>query len=590
MLVVGLLMGLLAATTVAIGTAPPGPGLDPDAESYLGAAQAVVRGDGLRVPTSGWADADSTEPLTHFPPGFPLAVAAPVTLGASPVQAARWIIVVSALVTWTTLVVLVGRVAGARAGVGVGVAALATPAIATVHLSILSEPSFLTALVLTLTGMVALTRAAPVAPALAGDAGRAAQLDGTSLGTPAEATATGAPRIAAADEARRGGHVRKPGWSGVALRTTAALGDGGRGSAVGGMRRVALVAAGTGVAAAAAVSLRYAGFSIVAAAALWVAFDRRLARRSTQTLALALALILAPTLCTVGPWLVRATRLAGPRGVRALAAYGQLGNTLREGVQTLASWVVPVGDGWWRVAVLAVVLAGVAAMGASAWRRVRRTEVALGPAVPAVVSAHRSATVLRVVAVTAACYLDFVLISRQFADPNIPFDERILAPLLLLAEIAIALVIATWWRGRRRWSRLTVTGALAVWLALSAGTTISRIAFAREDGDDFASSDWRESPTIAWVRSPSGGADRTLYSNWPAALYFHAHRAARDLPDRLDAATIARFRDRLSRTGGVVVAFTTPSPDVASPDSLARRAGLRPVARFADGTVWDTPP
>ena len=35
----------------------------------------------------------------------------------------------------------------------------------------------------------------------------------------------------------------------------------------------------------------------------------------------------------------------------------------------------------------------------------------------------------------------------------------------------------------------------------------------------------------------------------------------------------------------LVVAFDAPSPDVAPPDSIARRLGLRRV-RFVDGAVW----
>jgi hypothetical protein len=35
-------MGVAAATTCVIGTALPGPGLDPDAQSYVGAAVSLV--------------------------------------------------------------------------------------------------------------------------------------------------------------------------------------------------------------------------------------------------------------------------------------------------------------------------------------------------------------------------------------------------------------------------------------------------------------------------------------------------------------------------------------------------------------------
>jgi hypothetical protein len=173
------------------------------------------------------------------------------------------------------------------------------------------------------------------------------------------------------------------------------------------------------------------------------------------------------------------------------------------------------------------------------------------------------------------------------ADPNIPFDERMLAPLFLLGEIGIGLLVAAWWPRGSRVGRAAVAIVLAAWLVASAVVTGQRIASAREDGNDFASSDWRDSPTVAWVRSPAGGAQRVLYTNWPAALYFQAGRASHDLPETLDAMTLHRFRDRLARSQGAIVAFTEPSPDVASPDSLARLMGLHTVARFPDGTIWD---
>ena len=113
------------------------------------------------------------------------------------------------------------------------------------------------------------------------------------------------------------------------------------------------------------------------------------------------------------------------------------------------------------------------------------------------------------------------------------------------------------------------------------------MASALAEGNDLASVEWRESPTIAWVRTAAAG--RVLFTNWPAPLYFHAHRATHTLPEVLDALTLHRFRDRLEHQHGLVVAFSAPSVDVASPDSLAARLQLRAVARLGDGIVWEAP-
>jgi len=155
---VAAILGGVAALVVAIGTGPPGPGLDPDAQSYVGAAASLVRLGSYRVPTSGWAAMDTTEPLTHFPPGLSTAIAAPMLLGVPALQAGRLILVVAAFVTWAGLVAFLARVAGLPTAVGVGAAALCTPALVNVHLSILSEPPFLSALVGVLAGMWAMSR------------------------------------------------------------------------------------------------------------------------------------------------------------------------------------------------------------------------------------------------------------------------------------------------------------------------------------------------------------------------------------------------------------------------------------------------
>jgi hypothetical protein len=140
--------------------------------------------------------------------------------------------------------------------------------------------------------------------------------------------------------------------------------------------------------------------------------------------------------------------------------------------------------------------------------------------------------------------------------------------------------------GRRAAAAVAAIGALA-WGALSFASTDDNVTYALEEGSDFASLEWRDSPTLAWVRAH--GAGHALFTNWPVAVYFHLGRASRDLPASLDSTTLAEFAERLRRRNGVVVAFTAPSPDVASPDSIARRLALRPVARFSDGVVWEAP-
>src|SRR4051812_10411654 len=137
-------------------TSPPGPGLDPDAASYLGAAESLARGSGYRVPVADWAAADSTSALTHFPPGYPTAIAIPITLGVVPRQAARIVDAVAAFIEFAVVVALVASAAGELAALCLAAALLVMHPIAVIHLSVLSEPLYLACTVCALFAMVRL--------------------------------------------------------------------------------------------------------------------------------------------------------------------------------------------------------------------------------------------------------------------------------------------------------------------------------------------------------------------------------------------------------------------------------------------------
>jgi len=148
--VLAVLLGAVACYGVLAVTEPPGPGLDPDTMSYLGAAESLVRHGTLRIPAAHWPSADSTEALGHFPPGFPILIAIPVALGAPPVQSARGIEAAAAFATVALAVWLVGAVAGAGAGALAGAVLLVSPSFAFDHWQVVSEPLCLALLMATL--------------------------------------------------------------------------------------------------------------------------------------------------------------------------------------------------------------------------------------------------------------------------------------------------------------------------------------------------------------------------------------------------------------------------------------------------------
>ena len=135
-------------------TTAPGPGLDPDAMSYLGAAQSLVHNGTLRIPAAPWWSDSTTAPLAHFPPGYSTVLAVPIGLGADARLAARIVQALSAGLTTIAVMLMLWPVAGAWGAV-LGVIAIAmSPAIVVSHLSVLSEPLFLALVTLAMWSMV----------------------------------------------------------------------------------------------------------------------------------------------------------------------------------------------------------------------------------------------------------------------------------------------------------------------------------------------------------------------------------------------------------------------------------------------------
>jgi len=114
---------------------------------------------------------------------------------------------------------------------------------------------------------------------------------------------------------------------------------------------------------------------------------------------------------------------------------------------------------------------------------------------------------------------------------------------------------------------------------------------AETGGGDFGSRDWRESAMLAWARAQD--PSKTLYANWPCAVWFHLDRRVRMLPDSTEAAnaaTMRKFVERMRASDGVLVAWNLQTPETAHTDSLVARGGLVRIAQFEDGAVYMAPP
>jgi hypothetical protein len=499
------LLGIVAFTLVLLITEPPGPGLDPDALHYMGAAESVAAHLAYRVPTAEWASADSTSPLAHFPPGFSTALALPVRLGMAPTQAARLVEAVAAAVTITVLVLLVSGAATPLAGILAATALFATNAMYEVHVSVLSEPLFLACVALTLAAMVH----APDRPLRAG--------------------------------------------------IPAALG--------------ALT--------------RYAGMSLVGAVALWQLLQH--APLATRLRRAVVAVV--PAFVLQGVWVLRTRHTAGPTAIRHFAVYtAGLRATLAQGGETLAAWLVPdpdasvtpmPGHGWVALAAGVVLLLVAVAGARHAWRAVHAAPADDGPA------PLRATRLIEASVVLMGCYMGMIAVSRLFADPTIPLDNRLLAPVLLLATAIAATTIARWWRGAHSTlARIAMTGALLAWWTASAAVTYDDAEYALERGSDFAGEQWRTSELLAWART--SGSRQPLYTNWSAPVYFYLHRPSRQVPLRDDVTALAAFPDALRARDGRALLFDVAGEEYATAEQLLGTGRFRVVARLNDGVVLAT--
>jgi hypothetical protein len=501
--VAGLAFGILAFALVLEITAPPGPGLDTDAMTYLGAAESMARHGALVVPGNDW-HADSTSPLARFPPGYPVAIALASRAGMEPIEGARLVNAMAAFVTVATLVMLVCEATTLLVGLSFGAVLVVLPAMHEVHVSVLSEPLYLALTALALAAM-----------------------------------------------------VRRPERPGL-----------------------------TGAVAALAPLVRYVGVSVLVAAAIWAIWPAAGTRARLRRLAWALG----PGVVALGLWVLRTSRVASMDSIRQVALYDGLSESLRQGVTAIAAWLVPDPRRWMPLlphrALVAALIAGlvvlVMALGVRSLMRSRRM-----PANQA--DAHRARVELAwrlmlASAVMVGCYLAMLVTSRLLADPGIPFDQRLLSPVIVLATMAITVAAFHWWVGVSSMApRIAVLGVGFAWWCAASMVTAGEARRVRREGSGYGTERWRRSDVIEWGRT--AGTGHPLFSNRPPAVYFHLHRPVRDVPAVEDAARMQEFADRVRAENGRVLMFRTAASWFVTIDSLTRATTLRPVFEGASGVV-----
>jgi hypothetical protein len=333
------------------------------------------------------------------------------------------------------------------------------------------------------------------------------------------------------------------------------------------------------VLAAATVLVRYAGASLAVALVLDALLAARDASWRERIRRVALAGVIPAA--ALGAWALSRPKTGGEKIRHAGFYFAGMNDTLQEGIDTAARWLAPGIET--RTAQLGVALAMLVALTVLLARTARMARAACREHGERQRETHTN----RAVALIVVSYAAVIGASRLLADPAIPLDDRMFAPVFLLAIIALAPALAHWWRRARPAASLLSAVVAAVWLVRAAHASADAVRDYRVDGGDLASREWRLSSLVEFARDADAGV--RLYSNWPSAIWFHTRRSVSEMPEALDPKTVAAFRAKLGREHGAVIAFNSKSPDVAPPDSLARLAGLVKVFTGADGAVWRAP-
>ncbi|MBN2256726.1 MAG: hypothetical protein JW704_02730 [Anaerolineaceae bacterium] len=146
-------------------------------------------------------------------------------------------------------------------------------------------------------------------------------------------------------------------------------------------------------------------------------------------------------------------------------------------------------------------------------------------------------------------YFVVLALSRLFFDPFIPFDARILGPILLVIILLTSVLI------RDIWSRLHILIKCALLIMITAimivngYRTYTTMCSYYEQGRGYNSARDHVSETYAYLRNYP---DTPIYSNAPAALYFWIERHTYPLPG---SSELAGMKQAISQSGGFVVIF-----------------------------------
>jgi 4-amino-4-deoxy-L-arabinose transferase-like glycosyltransferase len=317
---------------------------------------------------------------------------------------------------------------------------------------------------------------------------------------------------------------------------------------------------------------RYVGFSLVAVFTLALLVNRSLKRpRRFMDIGLFLFLSLLPSII----WFIRNRLVSGTLANRVISWHPITEEKFASLVKAVLSWgLVPQRLAIGRETLAFSFIAAVLMIASLIWLFRNWPRQGAAPAQEFTLQ------------LSCWAYLGLLAVSLNWIDATTPLDNRILMPLYLNILLLLGIGMALLWQRPGLLPRLMAVGML-LWFSYFTLTRLDgAVLDLTRDGQDYASLEWKSSPTIQFIREQD---PPLVYTNDVTAIYFLAGKDSVGIPNfKSNEAEFQGMRESLRSTGGFLVLFGTLTGEFASQDEITQ--GMTLVGQFEDGVVYQNSP
>ena len=349
-----------------------------------------------------------------------------------------------------------------------------------------------------------------------------------------------------------------------------------------------------GVLAGMAYLTRYAGLALVATFLVALAVLHRSWRSGLRSV----GIFLLGFLPWAAGWAIRNEVVAGNVNNRLLMWHPITASNFETALYNVSTFLVPV-EAWRRELfkapgifdVLIVLILGAVLVWEVVTVRAQWSEAAVGPGKPRETRpTHDGIGFTNGLYVFG--YLASIFASMSLFDASTKFKVRILAPVYV--SLLILLVLLGKWLWNKRREAVIVLAALL--FGMSAYGQAAAIAELSRGGQGFASFQWYDSKTMAFLRTVPPSVH--IFTNEPEAVYLYTGRGVYVLPDRFDPVTaearpgfsqgVAEMQAEIKSGRAVLALFS--NPNVTPADAQIMSNGLYMAHKSAGDAVYTAAP